>query len=468
MKKILFCLMLAAATVSCSRYLDVKPRGYDIPTTLAQYEGLIYGQEYAMMDEVFEFMGFEFTTDADGYGNVYANMGRDICNAYCWKKDIFLPDENCGEWNRPASFLYPMNVVIAEVMNAADGTEAERKAVQAEARMVRAWMLFTMAQFFGKPYDPATAASDPCIPLITTASTMETDYPRKTVAEVYDFILTEMREALPDLRDEPEHYRRVFRPTGAAMLGKVLWMTGDYDAALPLLQEALTGALAQGCALLDYNARIKDDNTLDLPTDWLQNTEYLFLFESMARLWPAVYTTYYNSILFSIKDEVLDHYFRSGDTRLATLTGIPSGVSGYPKRKAGDRYAPNTSHMLTNLGIGLADVYLMTAECLARAGEDAEAARLLEELRAHRMAPADAPVSGDLVVAAVEERMREFIGFGNSWFDMRRLWNDPDFQYMKAWYTHTDGTTEYTLSADRLVMEIPPVILSWHPEYANN
>ena len=72
------------------------------------------------------------------------------------------------------------------------------------------------------------------------------------------------------------------------------------------------------------------------------------------------------------------------------------------------------------------------------------------------------------MVAAVEERMREFIGFGNSWFDMRRLWNDPDFQYMKAWYTHTDGTTEYTLSADRLVMEIPPVILSWHPEYANN
>ncbi|MBR1871583.1 MAG: RagB/SusD family nutrient uptake outer membrane protein [Bacteroidales bacterium] len=467
MRKFLTILLLPTL-FSCTRYLDVKPRGYDIPGTLEQYSGMIYGQEYMLMDEVFEYMSFEFTTDADGYGNAYANMGSDICNAYCWKKDIFLPDENCGEWNYPASFLYPMNVVIAEVMGASNGTEAERKAVLAEARMVRAWMLFTMAQFFGMPYNEATAASDPCIPLITTASTLETDYPRKSVAQVYEFILNEMREAIPDLADESEHFKRVFKPTGEAMLGKVLWMMGNYKEAESVLASAWEDALGSGCALLDYNTRLKDDKTLDLPTDWVQNSEYLFLFSSMARLWPAVYTTYYNSIIFSIKDEVLAHYFSPGDTRLAQLTGIPSGASAYPSAVPGQRYAANTSSMLTNIGIGLADVCLMYAECLARSGKDSEAAALLEEFRKHRMDSADAPVSGDLVVAAVEERMREYIGFGNTWLDMRRLWDDPAFQYMKDWYTHTDGSNEYTLTKERLVMEIPPKILSWHPEYSNN
>lgn len=464
-----FILLFAIITaVSCTKYLDVKPRGYDIPTTLAQYEGMIYGQEYSLMDEVFEYMSFEFTTDASGYAAAYANMGRDICNAYCWKKDIFLPDEKCGEWNYPASFLYPMNVIIAEVMDAEDGTPQERKAVLAEARMVRAWMLFTMAQFFGKPYNAATAASDPCIPLITRASTLDTDFPRESVATIYEFILKEMREALPDLPEGTEHLRRIFRPTGAAMLGKVLWMTGDYEAAEPLLRDALEGALGSGCALLDYNALIQEDGLLNLPTDWLRNTEYLFLFETMARLLPAVYTTYYNSTLFSLKPELLERFYRSGDTRLAQITGIPSGRSGYPALQAGQTYAANTSNMLTNMGIGLPDVYLMEAECLARTGKEAEAAALLEEFRRCRMDPADAPVPGDPVVAAVEERIREYMGFGNLWMDMRRLWNDPSFQYLKNWYTHTDGETVYTLTEDRLVMEIPPVILSWHPEYANN
>lgn len=463
-----FAILILLVLVSCTRYLDVKPRGYDIPTSLSQYEGLLYGQEYFMLDEVFEFMSFEFTTDSDGYGNAYANMGSDICNAYCWKKDIFLSDENCGEWNKPASFLYPMNVVIAEVMGASDGTTEQKKAVLAEARMIRAWMTFLMAQFFGNPYDPATASSDPCVPIITSASTMETEYPRKTVAQVYAFILDEMREAIGDLPDGKEHFLRVFRPTGNAMLGKVLWMMGDYDAALPYLKDAYEGALAGGCALLDYNTLIKEDNTLNLPTDWQQNTEYMFLFEAMPRLWLGVYTSYYNSAIFSIKKEVLQHYFSTGDTRLSQLTGLPSGKSGYPALSPGQTYSANTSGMISNFGIGLPDVYLMYAECLARTGDDGESARILQEFRSHRMAATDAAVSGDLVKSSVEERIREYMGFGNTWFDTRRLWNDPLFQYMKDWYTHTDGVNEYTLTRDRLTMEIPPVVLGWHPEYANN
>ena len=61
--------------------------------------------------------------------------------------------------------------------------------------------------------------------------------------------------------------------------------------------------------------------------------------------------------------------------------------------------------------------------------------------------------------------MREQIGFGTSWFDMKRIWNDPVFQYMKDYYVHTVGNETYTLSQDRLDFQYPPSVTAWHPEY---
>ena len=48
---------------------------------------------------------------------------------------------------------------------------------------------------------------------------------------------------------------------------------------------------------------------------------------------------------------------------------------------------------------------------------------------------------------------------------MRRLWSDPIFEFMKEFYTHTDGEQTYTLTEERLTMNIPPQITAWHPEY---
>ena len=140
-----------------------------------------------------------------------------------------------------------------------------------------------------------------------------------------------------------------------------------------------------------------------------------------------------------------------------------------------DQYYIDLQHtrISTNFGITTPDLFLMYAECLARTGNDDEAAALLEELRAARMPAANAAVpaslSGDeLVRYAVAERMRENLGYGASWFDMRRLWADPLFQDMKQWYVHTDGVQEYTLTEQRLVMRIPPSVMIWHDDYVNN
>jgi len=98
----------------------------------------------------------------------------------------------------------------------------------------------------------------------------------------------------------------------------------------------------------------------------------------------------------------------------------------------------------------------------------------LYELRSNRMPvdkaniPSSVSTKDDLVKFTVAERIRENFGTGLIWYDMRRLWDDPLFQDLKQYYTRTDGTNTYTLTKARLTMRIPPSIMIWNPDYAQN
>ena len=84
----------------------------------------------------------------------------------------------------------------------------------------------------------------------------------------------------------------------------------------------------------------------------------------------------------------------------------------------------------------------------------------------HAAIPADVVSREDYVRFAFSERMREQFGFGTSWFDMKRLWDDPLFQDLKPLYVHTIGKETYTFTEDALYLKYPPTVLAWHPEYA--
>ena len=472
-------ILAAVLLTGCTDWLMVQPRGVEVPDKLEHYEGLLYGTDQVFIGEVFPYMCFENTCTGSGYETMYSAVGRPECNAYLWQADIFREDEECAEWNFPAAGMYALNVVVNGVMDASDGTDEEKLAVRSEARMMRAYMHFLMAQFFGKPYDTATAGQDLCIPLITEASTTQTDLPRRTVEDVYDFILTEMTESVANLPDRMSHHKRVFRTAGYTMLGKVYWMMGRYEDALPAFEEAMKSLRSSETdgIFLDYPALAGDGGAISYPTDPKLNPEELYELESMFLLYHSMWPSYYGSTLIYIKPEVLQEYYAdTEDYRLSFMAAFSTGASPYGKAiDLSDQYYIDLQHtrITTNFGITTPDLFLMYAECLARTGNDDEAVALLEELRAARMPAANAAVpaslsGNELVKYAVAERMRENLGYGASWFDMRRLWNDPLFQDMKKWYVHTDGVQEYTLTEQRLVMRIPPSVMIWHDDYVNN
>lgn len=445
----------------CTEFLDVKPRGYDIASKLEHYEGLLYGTDMFLLDITFPYMGMEVYTDADGYANAYSTVGSHACNAYKWERDIYREDQQAGEWKSYTSLLYNCNVVIDEVMDAEDGTEEKRRAVLSEARMLRAYCTFMMSQFFGD------------VPIIRRASTLDNDFTLSSREEVKQFVISEMQEAVPYLQDVPEHYLRIFRTSGYGLLGKVLFMYGEYAQAEAPLLECLRQVGAQPAfGLVDYRPLMDPNGDIDYPVRADINPERLYYVAAMPRLWDAVNASMYNMLMFGVRNDVMEYFFPDRrDCRLAFLSSVSTGKSLYKSYKAKEIYAANMASIVSNTGLDLAEVYTMAAECQARMGNTEGARQLLLTLRTTRMdegheqLPDDLTTQDDLIRFAFAERIREEFGFGLTWFEMKRVWDDPLFQDLKPMYVHTMGSETYTLTPDRLYMAYPPSVLTWHPEY---
>lgn len=461
MKKYITLFALALTLCACTDYLNVKPRGYDIASRIEHYQGLLYGTELFLMDTSYPYMSMECYTDEDGYANAYSQVGNHVCNAYKWNPDVYREDEICGEWNSFTTLLYNYNVIISEVMDAEDGTEEEKLAILSEARMLRAWCTFMMSTFFGE------------VPIVRVASTMDNHFELKSVEEVNAFVLKEMEEAVENLSSAPEHYIRIFKPTGYGLYGKVLFMMGKYDEASAQLAKCLELLENEpSVGLRDYRPLMDANGDINYQVAAEENPEFLFYVGDMPRLWDSVYASMYNLLMFGVRNDLLEYFFPDKkDCRLAFHASVGSGVSAYKKYNPAQTYAANMSNIVTNLGLSVPELYTMQAECLARKGDTAGAAALLLELRTFRLddghaaIPAEVVTADDYVRFAFEERMREQFGFGTSWFDMKRLWNDPLFQYLKPLYVHTVGAETCSFTEDALYLNYPPTVLTWHPEY---
>jgi hypothetical protein len=489
-----FIICLIAALCSCSDYLDIKPRGDEVAKTLADYEGLLNSNSLMSLsytrstsgssmtilasDIMAPYLSDEWTTDAAGlkqFGNGTAMSGGGYggVQTYEYADSVFRSSDYSAAWGSIYSQLYIYNVVANGVMDASDGTTTEKLAVQAEARVMRAYMLFLAEQFFGQPYNAATASTDLSVPIVKTASTGETGFTRATVKELYDFCTSEMEDACPNLPDKAVHKLRTYKAAGYAMMGRVYWMMGDYANAM----KALTIAKASldsdtGVSFYNYNTMMtKWGFKPAAPERFASNSYPSLIYKNNETVYSKSYTMFYISFYFYsgslyIKPDFYSLYGANDLRKYFFVSKSFRSGAVYP--------AMRPVRTAANIGISLPDIYLMLAECKARTGDLSSAKELLYDVRKNRMPAADATVpatvstQNDLIRFIVDERKREFMGTGLRWLDMRRLWDDDLFQTDKAGYTHTDGTTTWTLTKKRLTLKLPPNVLQWNTGWSDN
>lgn len=482
-------IILFITAYGCDSFLDVAPTSdVAIPSTADDYREMLYpltaGYSANAMIGV---MGDDVYWSKD----FYENQSTDITvrRAYLAEEEIFDITIKPGVWTDPYTNIYTFNKIINEVRLVSGEPMGNLLQIEAEARLYRAMNYFHLVNLFAKPY-PEASPEDPGIPVILENDVNNSKTVRTPVHEVYQFILSDLDSALKYLPDYPPlNSRYLASRTGSyGFKVRVYFNMGKYAEALSEignlfeLLRTTTSPTGFTYGLFDYNTlALKDENEpwkgmatgKDFPrqsSDETRNTESLITSEISLRdpTKGTVSSTAYNAIFVS--DHLLNLFPENGDLRAKFMFHERNTNGIYWDTEEPGRKLKRFNY--SNQGASMPEIYLIAAECYARANDPVNALKYLNDLRKNRIAtdfftPLSSGNAQEVLKWVLEERMREFIATGHRWYDMRRLWNDPVGGPLIHKTRTLDGKN-YTLTQERLSLRIPEYIMQYHREWVQN
>ncbi|RXM48406.1 RagB/SusD family nutrient uptake outer membrane protein [Flavobacterium sp. YO12] len=443
-KKAVLIAALGFTFASCESYLDDAPKGSKIPTTLADYEAFIrdeYTNQSVSVDQALNLLNDKFITIAT------LSAERLTKANYMWDETadrIQLNQADEGTYYRSYAGISTFNLIISNVLTTTEATEDQKRIVWAEAKILRAMSYYNLANFYADTYNASTAGTKLSVPLITSA---DINAPSKqvTIQEMYDFILTDVKDALPYL---PKVSQTALHPNlgaGYAFYSRVYLQMSNYTEALKYADLALS----QNNKLYDWNAYYtKNKAVIDLPNSYIETPS------PMGYDYPENYTfrhgsTTFLSVEYSIPVERAQR-FEAGDVRFKSRWKLRTvGEDTYYRR--------TLSGMFNYGGITTVEVYLIKAECLARAGQISQALEVLNTVRKTRIAPDSyqdiaTTDKGAALNAIFKTKNNELILTLIPFADARRL--NAEGVY-KVSFTKTAGGTTYNLSSTSHLWTMP-------------
>jgi len=407
-------ICLAGLGVSCQKgFLDQRPdKALLVPATTADMQALLDNTDVFNTGPGLTFIadGDMWTTDA-GYNAYNTDMER---NSYTWSKDIFA-GQSCPDWNIPYQQVFYANVVLEGLAKLPRGnTDALSRNLKGTALFDRALAFYNLAQLFCAPYDPATAAATPGIPVRLTAD-VNSRLPRASLQEVMDQVLADLDAAGPLL---PFRAAYKSRPTVAArwaLLSRIYLGMGNYGQA----EAFADSVLAAGAVLIDYNT-LSRTATRPFPRALPDGNDEVIFYQAQS--------SYSFANAASPTFLVPELY---GSYAVNDLRGALFGRQLTPGNfKFKGTYAGS---LLQFSGLATDELLLVRAECRARRGELTGAMGDLNALLVKRWAagtfqPYRAVDAADALRQVLQERRKELVGRGLRWADLRRLNRDPLFR----------------------------------------
>ncbi len=422
------CAALLLLLTCCKKdFLDTRPnKALLVPATVSDMQTLLDNLQVFNNTPGLPFIadGDFYTTDA-GYNAFGLDMER---NSYTWAKSIFggIPD---ADWNNPYQQIFYANVVLEGLAKLpASSVTAEQNAVTGTALFARAFALYNLVKVYAKPYDPATSATDAGVPVRLQADvTMKVA--RGSVAGVYAQILTYLSAARKLLPAVTTYKSRPSVAAVQALRGRVYLTRGEYVQA-GLYADS---ALALNHTLIDYNTLNQAANRpfpRALPDG---NDEVIFYSAQIAYSFNTTSApTYVDSLLYRSYD--------ANDLRKVIFFRLLT--PGNYKFKG--NYAGS---LLLFSGLAVDEMYLIRAECAARAGNAAAAMAALNTMLVTRWVtgtyvPLAASGAEEALRLVLTERRKQLLGRGIRWDDLRRLNTDQRF---KVTLSRRVGGNDYSL-----------------------
>lgn len=483
----------ALSLTACGDFLEPDSESEFVPEDATSLNELLLGEAYQRndMDGFNIYLGLldddieaaPYQTPNEGFdGNIYLA-------SYSWQPDMYKMMEEAGAghiniYERYYEVILGANAVLDYIPNVNDSEENINK-VKAQAYALRGFYYFNLVNIYGKPYSVDPEA--PGVPLKLNSGIEESeDYlKRKTVAEVYEQILSDLHTA---------------EATYLALPQSEQW-SDNYRTSLPMVQLMLSrtylymenwAKAAEYAKLVMENKQFK---LVDLNSVPLYGTDdegktvrnyYVFpTYKSSETIWP--YGNVKDMFEWTYKEantqnsntgSKMHAYFQASEELLGTfvdydlrlnryIVQAPTGdSSGSLMHMAFGKVYVGTTYYLPQNAVGvfgrclrLSEAYLNYAEAKAMLGGEGlgEATDALNTLRKMRFDPEDFEdeefdSQEELVQFIRDERRRELCFEGHRWFDLRR-WGMPAFTH--KWYDDSESTSSYSLEEGDLLYTVP-------------
>lgn len=433
MKKHIYTLLLAATAMfcSCESRLDIVPKGSTTLSTVDELESLI-NQRWRIYDNDLDYSTLVGTTFPK-YKNYksYGQVKNSLQYAYMFGDEsvdrINLTDEDY-RYQEPYKHINYINIMLSKLPEA-NGSDAKRKQLMAEGRVLRAWFHFIVVNFFAQPYDEAKAAELGGIAYVDNTNSGE-QKTKLSLKESYDRILGDCTDEIiadlkPSLANDPCRFEQDF---GYAVRAMALFQMKDYEGALKYANLAL-----KANPFIEDRSGIVSSASWDCPFESPDN--YLFInsnsvLNSCTLGWFALpketcdlyedgdYVRYYSS------DDPFNPHWLSFDAGETYNYGAP-----------GSMLYSGSGARVNVYGINSEMMYYLAGECLIRLGQVEEGLGKIDLVRAKRIHPdnfvafkgqtTDRKAAMDLLWKA---KKIEFLISPVLYYDVKRRNTEPEYR----------------------------------------
>ena len=488
----------AMLLVSCSDFLEEYSQDTDYVRTWKDLDELLIGDCYlpvhasdylsytSNVGSWIHLLGDEVQESQTGYTTQYAtgDYREKSFGYFTWQQRV-------GQ-NESYTDYYTENDTWTKVYYCINVTEVEKEGVhkvKGEAHFLRAYYYFWLANLYGKPYNPATAETDLCVPLKTSDVVEDKKFTRQTVAEVYSQVLADLSVAESELAQLKTPKSSIYRADSTAchlLQSRVYLYMQQWDKASFYAKKVL----AEHPALTNLN-------TVSGKFLVKSNVENLFSMggNDVHRIFNYICQSY------SVSKELYEAY-TSNDLRKSQWYWKKGLFVGPVRVTVNNLY---TSYDATNGNyyeraysekgkqeevsgqflMRSAEAYLNEAEAAAYLGNEDEARRVLNLLRANRFsssANSEVTASGaDLITLIRNERRRELALEGHRWFDLRRYMVcsvQPENHAITHDWTYYSSHTSTTMTErrrfvleandDAYTLPIPQEVINFNTGMPNN
>ncbi len=419
---------------SCNDFLSEYPnRGENEPLeTKQQVEALFHNSQYTQhiaLGSIFSSDDFEMTTEQYSYAPY--NFDADILPLYTWGTTDLINSGTDEVWNDEFNKVFAANMIISDIKNVEDATDAEIANYLAQAHFMRAVAYWELVNLYCMPYAEETKQSLG-LPLKQTTS-YEENLTRASLEDTYQFIMGNLDEAEKTSVSDIDKRYWVSRPAVAAMKARLYLSMGDYAHALEEAEKALQTTQA---TLQDYNELAHytsyvsnmDGESVEVNYSGLTGMSALEYTDYQEMLYSSTYKIYTmmrllpSENLKSLYDQENDLRYNQFFTKSGSLE---YGIEGFGDDMIYRKFFDvNTYYDILPEGPTMGEILLIKAEAQCRLGNWEEALQTANQLREKRFATGSnyqltATSQEEALAKILDERHRE-LPFTMRWYDIRR------------------------------------------------